>query len=373
VLEILEQYCRNADTATFEEINEFEATFDPNGKTHSACLIAGYNTMVRVNDDLFVSDKHVTFDVKSIDEAISVYCRGDFVPLRRVIDFSLFPFVGYPWNLYLLESYVRRFSNDFKYDVRAVNSSSIGVIVRKDFAYNGYDEILSIALANSLTDLNDTIAVGNYLFNNGYIGWRNLGKSENTIAKRAKTMRDSGHYISNVIDEEVTSRNIREEKDFHKIAKRKGMAELERLGNEWIEKGYISRIKIFGRHIAFRTKALDELFPIFQEEVEGWTCSYIIENIPLPNIIHIQFVKYRFDSKTMEKFNMIKPYFNNRMVKEDWEYHRLISWKLDKYNPDKTNDFYDVKDSLIVELEHMITETIPKFERTVGAILEENI
>ncbi|MCL2722606.1 MAG: hypothetical protein FWD47_14850 [Treponema sp.] len=206
VIDILEQYCRNADTATFEEMNEFEASFDPNGKTHSACLIAGYNTMVRVNDDLFVSDGHVTFDVKSIDEAIAVYCRGDFVPLCRVIDFSLFPFVGYPWNLYLLESYVRRFSNEFKYDVRAVNSSNIGVIVKKDFRYSNYDDILSIALANSFVDIDSKIAVGDYLFENGYIGWRNLGKNENKIITNAKKIRENG-IDSSIIFDEANAKN----------------------------------------------------------------------------------------------------------------------------------------------------------------------
>lgn len=192
VYDILEQYCRNANTATFDELDKFEASFDPGGRSHSACLVAGHNTMIRVNDELFVSDGYVTFDVKSIDEAIEIYCRGDFIPLRRVIDFSLFPYAGYPWNLYLLESYVRRHSDTFRFDVRSVNSSNIGAIVRKSFTYSNYDDILATALASSSVDLSDKKAVSNYLFDNGYIGRRNLSKSESEIIMKAKAIRESG-------------------------------------------------------------------------------------------------------------------------------------------------------------------------------------
>ena len=192
VLDIMEQYCRDAETVSFEELNAFEATFDPEGRTHSQCLIAGHNTMIRVSAELFVSESNVDFDVVHIDEAIALYCHGDFISLRGVTDFSLFPFAGYPWNLFLLESYVRRFSRVFKYDVRAVNSANIGAIVRKSFDYNNYDDILALTLAKSSVKLSDKKAVGNYLFDNGYIGWRNLGKSESKIINGAKTLREGG-------------------------------------------------------------------------------------------------------------------------------------------------------------------------------------
>ena len=192
VLDILEQYCREAETASFEELNSFEATFDPEGRSHSACLIAAHNVMVRVSEDLFVAESKVSFDVERIDEAIALYCRDNFIPLKSVADFSLFPYAGYHWNLFLLESYVRKFSRLFKYDVRAVNSANIGVIVRKSFTYGDYDDILPIALAKSSLSLNDKKAAGDYLFDNGYIGWRNLGKNESKILANAKKLREGG-------------------------------------------------------------------------------------------------------------------------------------------------------------------------------------
>jgi hypothetical protein len=192
VLDILEQYCLQSDAVSFDELNTFEATFDPGGRTHSQCLIAGHNTMLRVSEDLFVSDSNVNFDITKIDEVIALYCTGNFIPLRGVSDFSLLPYPGYQWNWFLLESYVRRFSRVFAFDVRAVNSANIGVIVRKSFDYDDYDEILAMALAKSSIELNNKTVVGDYLFENGYIGWRNLGKSEKKIIQKARTLREGG-------------------------------------------------------------------------------------------------------------------------------------------------------------------------------------
>jgi hypothetical protein len=190
VIEIIEQYCKSVETVSFEELNSFEATFDAGGRTHSQCLIAAHNTMIRVSGELFVRENKVDFDVDKIDEVIELYCSGDFLPLKKIIDFSLFPYTGYQWNHFLLESYVRKYSNLFKYDVRAANSSNIGVIVRKSFTYNGYDDILAIALAKSANSLEDIKTIGDYLFENGYIGWRNLGGGEEKIVNNAKRIRE---------------------------------------------------------------------------------------------------------------------------------------------------------------------------------------
>jgi len=191
-LDVLEHYCREAETVSFEEISNLEVELDPKGRGHSLCLVAGHNAMVRVSEELFVAKSYVDFDIQKTDDAIASYCHGNFMPLRGIADFSLFPYAGYPWNLFLLESYVRKFSRAFKYDVRAVNSSNIGAIVCKSFQYNGYDDILAHALADSLVNLSDKTVVGNCLFENGYIGWRNLGKKENFILDMAKKIREEG-------------------------------------------------------------------------------------------------------------------------------------------------------------------------------------
>jgi len=192
VLDILEQYCLDAETVSFEELNRLEASFDPDGRTHSQCLIAAHNTVVRVSDALFVAESKVVFDIDKIDATLVLYCQENFIPLKNIIDFSLLHYAGYTWNLFLLESYVRKYSRMFKFDVRAVNSANIGVIVKKSFEYDGYDTLLAMVLAKTTILLSDKTTIGEFLFKNGYIGWRNLGKNESKILSKAKILREGG-------------------------------------------------------------------------------------------------------------------------------------------------------------------------------------
>ena len=189
VKSILEQYCSEAESVSFEELSSFEAEFHPEGRTHPQCLIAANSAMVRVSYDLFVAESKVNFDIQKIDKAIAHYCRGEFIPLWSIVDFSRFPYTGYPWNHHLLESYIRKYSSLFKYDARTLNSASIGVIVSKSFAYKEYDDILAIALAKAPITLGDKKTSGEYLFDNGYIGWKDLGKSEDKILDKARKIR----------------------------------------------------------------------------------------------------------------------------------------------------------------------------------------
>jgi hypothetical protein len=190
VSDVLEQLCREAEEVLLDELDNIEAMLDPKGRTHSQSLVVALNNMIRVSDNLFVSNNRVNFDVIGIDEVLSLYCAENFVPIKNLVDLTLLPYPGYQWNLFLLESYVRKYSNFFKYDVRAVNSSHVGVIIKKSFVYAGYDEILAIALANSQTCLDNNKVISDYLYNNGYIGWRNLGKNEKNILEKAKLIRE---------------------------------------------------------------------------------------------------------------------------------------------------------------------------------------
>jgi len=53
-------------------------------------LIAAHKILVRVSADLFVEESLIHFDVERVDEVISVYCPGGFIPLKSVTDFSIF-------------------------------------------------------------------------------------------------------------------------------------------------------------------------------------------------------------------------------------------------------------------------------------------
>lgn len=190
VQDVLMQYCSNMEKISFDELKLLEESLDSKGRGHLECLIAAHKVMIRVSFGLFIKRDMLVFDVDRIDEILEFYCIDDFIPLQAIKDFSLFPVLSYPWNLFLLESYLRNFSKIFSYDVRAVNSAHIGVIVRKSFDYNDYSEILANVVAKSQFSLNNKVEIGEYLFNKGYIGWRNLNKDEKDIFGQAKLIRE---------------------------------------------------------------------------------------------------------------------------------------------------------------------------------------
>jgi len=128
---------------------------------------------------------------------------------------------------------------------------------------------------------------------------------------------------------------------------------------EWQEKGWMSsnypNPYIRKKYIAFRTKALDELFPVTKPDVHGWTCCYFFEKEAYKHHIsraHIQFDSTRFDESTWDKYNVVNKRFNTNN-RETWRYHRLYSWEIRLANPN----------GLKIELERSLLEIIPPFER----------
>jgi len=135
----------------------------------------------------------------------------------------------------------------------------------------------------------------------------------------------------------------------------------EKWCNDWKRQGWLSTYIIKNRYIAFRTNTLDMLFPITKAGVEGWVCYYIFECFPVPTRAFIQFQAERFDKDTTEKYNVVNPFFrrNNRKA---WKFHRLESWSIDAYSDE----------GLKIELERIILDVIPKFEKQVKSILERD-
>ena len=129
---------------------------------------------VRINAAEFVSDGNVDFDVNAIDSAINYYCT-DYITLSGVSDYSRFPSCGTTWNIYLLQQYVFRFSQQFKLlSLGFTKSNASGVIVKRQSGFEDFDTVVIDALEKtSITDPNEAIQ---YLCDKGYIGERRYKK-----------------------------------------------------------------------------------------------------------------------------------------------------------------------------------------------------
>lgn len=185
-LSIMKEYCRSLDKCSLHGLLDFEQELT--GEMHRWIpMEAGYAIMIRADKDTFIAEKYVHFNALEIDNVLDQFVEGNYLPLRYITTFSIFPDCGQAWNLFLLESYCRRFSERFRFEVLAVNSKNAGVIVRKNCTAS-YIEIMADAVVVSNIVL-EKAEIEGFLSNNGYIGRRSYAKVDELI-EMAKTIRE---------------------------------------------------------------------------------------------------------------------------------------------------------------------------------------
>ncbi|MCR5834343.1 MAG: hypothetical protein K6G55_06830 [Selenomonadaceae bacterium] len=125
--------------------------------------------LTRVSKDLFIKNSLITFDVDAVDAALTPFVRGKIIPLQAVNSFTGFPPVvgGYPWNLFLLEEFLRKHSRKYKFIAPAFNGNNIGAIYPASMNFCDYNELQAAAVVQEKIPLN-MVAVENFLINNGF-------------------------------------------------------------------------------------------------------------------------------------------------------------------------------------------------------------
>lgn len=144
---------------------------------------------MRISDSNYVPNEDARFDIAATDDAISMYCTGDYMPIGDVDSFILFPSAGHPWNSYLLENYIAKFSEQFKLiHVNFTEDSTVGVIVRKASKYKDMTSIVTDELAHSNCVLKKVPAL-EYLVERGFITSRRWDHME-TLIGEAQVLRN---------------------------------------------------------------------------------------------------------------------------------------------------------------------------------------
>ncbi len=186
-LNIIKGYCKTLDRCMLSDLLDFERNLT--GESHRWIpMKAGYDVLIRIDENTFVAERYVHFDTSAIDMAIEYFFHGgEYVPLQSVTTFAMFPHCGQTWNLFLLESYCRRFSEDFRFECLSVNSKNVGAIVRKK-SQLPYVDIMADAVAKSNIPLVEQ-SILNFLMENGYISGRRYSKVIELI-NQVKAMRN---------------------------------------------------------------------------------------------------------------------------------------------------------------------------------------
>lgn len=164
--ELIEQYCKSRKELRIEDLF---IQWELRTGTHRQAepLDIAYSAMIRVNETRFVSDDQVVFNKPSIDQVLDSMIMGEAIGLKEVTSFALFPDCNFSWNLYLLESFCRKYSNTFKYMAVTTNSRNAGAIVRKECNLD-YHTLLAQVLAKKNISLSENVVM-DYLFDCGYI------------------------------------------------------------------------------------------------------------------------------------------------------------------------------------------------------------
>lgn len=165
--EVYTKYCRKHSRFTLGELNVL--------KQELGSIIYFdeiYANSLRISQDEFVSQDMAQFDVEATDKAIGRTCTGQYMSLQEIRDFGTFPYAGYPWNEYLLESFVANHSQKFML-LHIGYSANVcaGAIVKQASPFKDFNDLLVDILANSNIVLNEDSAL-EYLRQQGYIARR---------------------------------------------------------------------------------------------------------------------------------------------------------------------------------------------------------
>lgn len=138
---------------------------------------------VRVSHDLFVSKKQISFDVEMIDKTIESFMSKDYIRVREIDSFLAFPYVGYEWNEYLLESFLLSYSQKFILLNNGLSLNNVaGAIVKKEGKMKQFVDVCAAVLSEKQITLKKTEAL-NYLAEINMITRRSYKELDTAIQK----------------------------------------------------------------------------------------------------------------------------------------------------------------------------------------------
>lgn len=182
---LLKKYLKDRDECSFDEIADKVVDLT-GGINRQYAFQALYDEMIRVDKNRFVANKYVNFNIDEIDSVLSGFVTENFMAIRDVTTFAMFPLCGQNWNHYLLESYCYKFSKKYSLHVIHFNDKNSGIIA--DIDYNKkYNEMLAIAVARTDIDLTPE-TIGEYLFSTGYLAKSKYAKLDE-ITQLAEKLR----------------------------------------------------------------------------------------------------------------------------------------------------------------------------------------
>lgn len=182
--QVFRGFCAGKDSVTLDELKNL--AIDANTRVYWESV---YSVMVRISQDEFVNKNSVSFDTVAIDSALDMLISGDYAPTKSVNLFFQLPSADYPWNGYLLESYVYSFSRKYRLVHPCFQQTDYcGAIVRKESGiFEYYDLVVKVlADSNAWRDKKDALSL---LTDEGY-QQRNAYKEIDAAVSEARMQKE---------------------------------------------------------------------------------------------------------------------------------------------------------------------------------------
>lgn len=176
--DVFGQLASGADVITVDELLAFAKEIGTN-----IYFDAVYENALRINEETFVSKDRAAFNVKETDDVIDRICTGNYVPLSSFREFGIFPDAGFPWTVYLIESYAAFYSERYTLIHGGYNRNcAVGAVVKKNAGYESFDDLIVDVIADSDIPMEKADAL-DFLVNSGYIARRTYAGIEELLIR----------------------------------------------------------------------------------------------------------------------------------------------------------------------------------------------
>lgn len=185
--DVFSHYAKKHDSFEMTELqyfaNELGISFT------GSYLEAVYADALRISKDKFVSKNQAQFAVAEIDSVIDRTCLGNYIAISDITNFDIFPYAGFAWNSYLLESYVAAYSQKYMLLHTSYNTTKcVGAIVKRTAGIRTFDDLIVAVLVNSNIELIEEAAL-QFLVDSGYLARRKYSIQPLLIQARAQRNR----------------------------------------------------------------------------------------------------------------------------------------------------------------------------------------
>lgn len=149
-------FCRDYERLTIEELKRFSEEVGVHIYWDDVL-----SEMVRINQTEMIRKDRIHFDVDATDHILDEMCHGDYIPIKQVCLFLHFPPIEYPWNSYVLESYLQYSKRFTLYHVSYSENGVYGVVVRRSSTLTDYRQVVvdMLSTSNEWSDVKNALAL----------------------------------------------------------------------------------------------------------------------------------------------------------------------------------------------------------------------